>query len=121
MKALLFLTLFLSFQSIAQDDPTLFFGDSQSGEVISRSVKTLSIRSKSTGEVLSNYSILSFTMYVEGSSKGETILPSKGSRISPIMEKVMRSAKSGAIVSMILKVNGPDGMARNVSAFFTID
>jgi hypothetical protein len=121
MKALLILTLFLSFQSISQDDPTLFFGNSQSGEAISRSTKVLSIRSQSSGQVLSNYTIVSFTMYVEGSKKGQTILPSSGSRISPAMEQVMRSAKSGAIVSMVLKVSGPDGIARQVSASFTIN
>jgi hypothetical protein len=53
--------------------------------------------------------------------KGQTILPSSGSRISPTMEKAMRSAKSGAIVSMVLKVSGPDGIARQVSASFTIN
>ena len=62
MKALLILTLFLSFQTLAQDDPTLFFGNSQSGEAISRSTKVLSIRSQSSGQVLSNYTIVSFTM-----------------------------------------------------------
>ncbi|MFT6502869.1 MAG: hypothetical protein ACJASQ_003000 [Crocinitomicaceae bacterium] len=121
MKALLILTLFLSFQTLAQDDPTIFFGNSQSGEAISRSTKILSIRSQSSGQVLSNYTIVSFSMYVEGSSKEAAILSYPGSRISPTMEKAMRSAKSGAIVSMVLKVSGPDGIARQVSASFTIN
>lgn len=97
--------------------PTMFWGSVEDGNRASPREKYLFTKYGNDVPLNAKFSIVSWKMSVQGavrSVSGET------NKLSPAASTLLNAARSGSIVSYLLRVKGPDGITRNVTGTFTI-
>ena len=97
--------------------PTMFWGSAEDGSGASPREQFLFTKYGNDVPLNAKFTILSWKMTVEGAQRSIT---GSGKKLSTEALTLLRAARSGSVVSYLLKVKGPDGTTRNVTGTFTI-
>ncbi|MCJ8292187.1 MAG: hypothetical protein HRT58_20085 [Crocinitomicaceae bacterium] len=97
--------------------PTMFWGSAEDGNRASRRERNLFTKYGNDVPLNAKFIIKSWEMSVQGAVSAKK---GTGHKLSTDALNLLLAARSGSIVSYLLKVKGPDGVIRNVTGTFTI-